>query len=41
MFVSIALAGTTAALWVLDVKRDQRSLAVGVNGMGAQLRARF
>ncbi|MDB4986650.1 MAG: hypothetical protein JWN04_1828 [Myxococcaceae bacterium] len=46
-FVSVALAGSAAVLWVYDVKkkRDQPSttgsVAVGIDGAGARLRARF
>jgi tetratricopeptide (TPR) repeat protein len=40
MFSSIALAGATAVMWVLDVKRDQRT-RVGTNVSAAQLRLSF
>jgi hypothetical protein len=42
-FAAVALAGTAAVLWIYDVKkRDERgSLAFGLDGAGARLRARF
>lgn len=42
-FVSVALAGTAAVLWVLDVKKsDARGhLALGFDPAGARFRARF
>jgi tetratricopeptide (TPR) repeat protein len=42
-FVSVALAGGAAVLWVYDVKkkRDQHPVALGIDGAGARLRAQF
>jgi tetratricopeptide (TPR) repeat protein len=40
MFSSIALAGVTATLWVVDYRRDKR-MQLGINGSSAQLRMQF
>ncbi len=40
MFSSIALAGATAALWVLDYRHDKR-VQLGFNGSSAKLRMQF
>jgi tetratricopeptide (TPR) repeat protein len=40
MFSSIALAGATAALWVVDYRRDKR-MQLGIQGGSAQLRMKF
>ncbi|HEX5661324.1 MAG TPA: hypothetical protein VFX59_29245 [Polyangiales bacterium] len=40
LFSSIALAGVTAALWVVDYRRDKR-VQLGINGSSAQLRMQF
>lgn len=42
-FVSVALVGTTAVLWFYDVKHsgERGAVALGIDGAGARMRARF
>ncbi|MDB4977752.1 MAG: hypothetical protein JWN48_6093 [Myxococcaceae bacterium] len=42
-FVSVALAGGAAVLWVYDVKRrdEPSTVSLGIDGAGARMRARF
>jgi len=40
-FASVALAGATAVLWVYEGRRRERPLALGFDGAGARVRARF